>query len=162
MKIRRSFNLNRAQILAIWDIGLTISTIIIGSIELLTPPDALNPIYVNQRYSSSFTIIFFLRFIPAVIAWTLILSRAKIAKIVGYYVVSIITWYFLTVLFIWVMNGVEYLCGAARLIIAGALIYHLKYNDTDSKEESKPKEKDIIEEENEVDDQDETLLKEER
>ncbi len=57
--------------------------------------------------------------------------------------------YFSTFYFIWTVNGYENIFGTLKLLISGAIIWHLHTTDIEGKEEEKskrkPKENDITE-----------------
>ncbi len=141
MNPKKVFNI--ARLLVIFDILALSSTLIARFVLGFTPPNALKSIYefgYKETVASVFFYIFIGSLIMVVIAWTMILCRKKKAIIV--YIVSIVLGYFLTFYFIWVVNGVENICGTVRLLVGGALIYHLWANDIEVKEEIKPEESD--------------------
>lgn len=141
----------RARFLVIMDIIFTTLTILTGWILNFTPPDALNPTY-QEQVSESLAYFLFILFIIGImlmiIAWTMIICR-KGKKAIIFYAFSIIIGYFSTFYFIWVVNGVEHIFGSLKLIVSGALIWHIHITDLEDKEEqkneskAKPKEKDV-------------------
>jgi len=126
--------------LVVFDIITFSATMLARFVFSLTPVDALKPLYLHKEsVSSAFLIILIFGVLLLTIAWTLVLSRKKVA--IGFYVTSLVFMYFPSILFIWVVNGVEFFFEAIRLLVAGALIYHLIFNDIEAMEEESEKDK---------------------
>ena len=124
--------------LVVFDILAFSATMLSRFVFSLTPVDALKTIYLHKEsVSSAFLILLIFGLLLLTIAWTLVLSRKKVA--IGFYVTSLVLMYFPSILFIWVINGVEFLFEAIRLVVAGALLYHLTFNDIEAREEEPEK-----------------------
>jgi hypothetical protein len=147
MNTKRDFL--RAKFLVFLDIIFTGLTILTGWVWECTPEDALNPKYQDQ-VSDSFSFVLFMLFILSlmlvIVAWTMILCR-KGKGAIAFYGFSILFGYFSTFFFIWAVNGYEHIFGTLKLLVSGALIWHLNITDIEGKDEEKsegkPKENDI-------------------
>lgn len=151
MKPKKVFS--TAKWLVIFDILALSATLLTRFVFGLTPPNSLKSIYdfgLKEKVASVFFYIFIGSLIMVVVAWTMILCRKRKANII--YTLSIVLGYFPTFYFIWVVNGWEHFFGAVRLIISGALIYHLKVFDIEAKEEIEPEESDTKDEVPEIKD----------
>lgn len=147
MNTKKSFR--RAKFLVFWDIIFTTFTILSGWVLDCTPSDALNSTYQDQ-VSDSLSFVLFIIFIISLmlmlIAWTMILCR-KGKEAIIFYAFSILIGYCSTFYFIWAVNGYEHIFGTLKLLVSGALIWHLHTSDIEGKEEEKsegkPKEDEI-------------------
>jgi hypothetical protein len=149
MNTKRDFI--RARFLVFGDIIFTGLTILTGWVWDCTPADALSSTYLDQ-VSDTLSYVFFIMFILSlmlvIVAWTIVLSGSKkrIAAII-FYALSIIFGYCSTFPLIWAVNGFEHMFGTLKLLVSGALIWHLYITDIEGKEEekseSKPKKDDI-------------------
>lgn len=146
--------LSIGRLLVLGDILMVILTIITGLV--FTQENALKLMHTySESVSYTFTIILLLTLILSAVAWTMIFFGKKARWV---YIFSIFFNYAPTIAFIWVVNGVENGFGILRLLISGAIIYHLWINETETEEKRKPVEKEITDEKLKIGD--ETLMKE--
>jgi len=125
-----------ARLLVIADIILLGLTLFSRFISWFTPQNPLKSMYVfKEPLSSIFYFIFIASILAVVIAWTMIFCKKK--KALYFYGISIFLGYFPTFFLVWAVNGIENFFGTLRLLICGALIYHLLGNDYEAQEEIK-------------------------
>jgi uncharacterized membrane protein YphA (DoxX/SURF4 family) len=146
--------LSIGRLLVLGDILMVTLTIITGLV--LTQENALKSMHTySESVSYTFTIILLLTLILSAVAWTMIFFGKKARWV---YIFSIFFNYAPTIAFIWVVNGIENGFGTLRLLISGAIIYHLWANEIETEEKRKPVEKEITDEKLKI--EDETLMKE--
>lgn len=135
MAAKKVYNIGRLLVLG--DIVLVALTIITGLV--FTQPVTLKSMYTySDSVTHFFTIILLLSLTLSAVAWTMIFYRKK-AKWV--YIFSIFFNYAPTLAFVWVVNGVENIFGTLRLLVSGAIIYHLWTRESETEETGKPEKK---------------------